>query len=179
MACFLRHLFSCGQVLYTQVLFQESKVQARARLGPVRVRFWFSLTASIWFHYGHVATPLPNLKCLFLQSTLPIFSKVELEPLNSQHLRSMWCQSLTLLCILSQDVADKERVSPLNANLPQRRPDDKFCHPRSSVIQNRKKGLPPCVSCLCLLEAFSNAEIILHVYEAHLNLCRVKTAEIF
>jgi len=33
--------------------------------------------------------------------------------------------------------ANKERVSPLNANLPQRRPDDKFCHPRSSVNQNR------------------------------------------
>lgn len=54
---------------------------------------------------------------------------------------SMWCQSLTLLCILSQDVAGKETVSPLNAISPQRRQNDKFCHPRSSVIQNRKKWL--------------------------------------
>ena len=179
LARFLRDLFPCGQVLYTQVLFQGSKVQARARLGPVLVRFWLSLTASIWFHYGYVATPSPNLNCLSLQSAFPIFSKMEIDLLYSQHLRSMCCQSLILLCILYQDVADKERVSPLNVNFPQRRPDDKFCHPRSSAIQNREKVLPPCMSCSCLFAAFSNAEIILHGYVAHLSLCRVKTAEIY
>lgn len=164
--------------IHTGALSREQgpgKSQAWSSASKILVLLDCLYLVSLWSCGYSLAQPEIPVSAIYT----PIFSKVEIELLNSQHLRSMWCQSLTLLCILSQDVADKERVSPLNANFPQRRSDDKFCHPKSSVIQNRKKGLPPCVSCSCLFAAFSDAEIILHGYEAHLNLCRVKTAEIF